>query len=73
MATGAIRPAVRPDLSNVVKSVEDALNGVAYRDDSAIVHQVVTKQFAHSPRVELRLKPFVGKSISQNNDHRRKK
>lgn len=72
MATGAIRPAVRPDLSNVLKSVEDALNGVAYRDDSMIVHQVIKKQFAYSPRVELRLKPFVPRVATENPDPRRK-
>jgi len=31
------RPTGRPDLSNLVKLVEDALNGNAYRDDSRIV------------------------------------
>ena len=30
----------RPDISNLIKSVEDALNGIAYRDDAqiAVVH-----------------------------------
>ena len=31
------RPTCKPDMDNIVKAVADALNGVAYRDDSGIV------------------------------------
>ena len=31
------RPEVRPDIDNIVKIVMDALNGVAYKDDSQVV------------------------------------
>ena len=37
----------RPDLSNVQKGIEDALNGVAYTDDSANVHHIHTKRYAN--------------------------
>ena len=30
-------PLKTPDLSNIVKSIEDALNGIAYKDDSQII------------------------------------
>lgn len=33
----------KPDTSNIVKLVEDALNGVAYRDDSQIVGEIPMK------------------------------
>ena len=33
----------KPDASNIVKLVEDALNGVAYRDDSQIVGEIPMK------------------------------
>ena len=36
----------RPDLDNVVKSIKDGLNGIAYLDDSQIVYLVATKQWA---------------------------
>lgn len=41
----------RPDNSNLVKIVEDALNGVAYRDDAQIASLHVWKVFG--PRAEL--------------------
>ncbi len=34
---GKIRPNKKPDVDNIIKAVLDALNGVAYTDDAAIV------------------------------------
>ena len=53
MEAGLIWPTTRPDMSNVVKAVEDALNGVAYRDDSLIVRGVTEKKYSWTPRVEI--------------------
>ena len=51
-----IRPKTRPDVSNVIKGIEDALNGVWYKDDSQIVeYGVIGKWYAESPRVYVRL------------------
>ena len=36
----------RPDLDNIIKSIKDGLNGIAYEDDSQIVYLVATKQWA---------------------------
>ena len=36
----------RPDLDNIVKSIKDGLNKIAYEDDSQIVHLVAMKQWA---------------------------
>ncbi|WP_337952360.1 RusA family crossover junction endodeoxyribonuclease [Mitsuokella jalaludinii] len=51
-----IRPTTRPDVSNVIKGIEDALNGVWYADDSQIVeYGVIGKWYAEEPRVYVRL------------------
>lgn len=44
---------VKPDGSNVLKLVEDALNGLVYPDDSAIVDAQVQKFYGDSERIEL--------------------
>lgn len=49
MLLGEIRPTTKPDCSNLCKAIEDALNRVAYPDDSYIVELVVTKLYAETP------------------------
>lgn len=48
MLTGEIRPTKRPDADNVLKCM-DALNGIAFRDDSQIVRAVVDKFYDAAP------------------------
>lgn len=50
---GRERPTKKPDLSNIVKGIEDALNGLAYKDDSSIVYLSVAKYYSEVPRVEV--------------------
>lgn len=51
MLARIIRPAVKPDLDNLDKAVMDALNKVAYKDDSQIVAKVSKKHYAEIPSV----------------------
>ena len=46
----------KPDIDNVVKSVFDALNNLAFEDDSNIVEVSAKKMYSNNPRVELELK-----------------
>lgn len=39
-------PAVKPDATKLVRSTEDSLTGIAWRDDAQIVHQVAIKRYA---------------------------
>lgn len=45
IATGKLHPTKKPDADNIAKSVCDALNHIAYHDDSQIVMLVVTKRY----------------------------
>ena len=51
---GKLRPTTKPDVSNVLKGVEDALKGVWYVDDSQIVgYGELGKWYAERPRIEI--------------------
>jgi len=51
MLAGIEKPAKKPDFDNVGKVICDALNGLAYRDDSAITTATVRKRWASVPCV----------------------
>ncbi|MBD7984436.1 RusA family crossover junction endodeoxyribonuclease [Sporosarcina sp. Sa2YVA2] len=43
---GILLPVTRPDLSNYCKGIEDALNGIIWKDDSQIVSLTLEKHYA---------------------------
>lgn len=55
MLDGLIFPTKKPDCSNILKSIEDALNDVAYVDDSQIVEVMMIKFYDEIPRVDVDL------------------
>ena len=55
MLDGLIRPTKKPDLDNICKIILDALNQIAYADDSQVVEIVLTKYYSEQPRVELEI------------------
>lgn len=55
---GLIRPAVKPDWDNLSKNICDALNGIAYPDDKAIVHGEVKKFYALKDSVFVRIEAW---------------
>jgi len=56
IADGSEKPTKKPDASNVLKSVEDGMNGVVYKDDSQIVNIHVTKVYSSEPGVDICIK-----------------
>ena len=54
-ASGAHRPIVKADLSNYLKSFEDALNGVLWKDEAMIVHEEIDKYYSDKPRIEVEI------------------
>ena len=61
MYENVLRPAKKPDWDNIGKIICDALNGVAYRDDSQIVEAVCRKYYGTFPRVEVRISDAADK------------
>lgn len=57
MRLGRIRPTKKPDSSNIQKSIEDGLNGVAYHDDSQIVDSEIHRFYGTTPGVWVLIKP----------------
>lgn len=45
----------KPDSDNIAKAILDALNGVAYYDDSQVVGLTVKKEYGDSARVEVEI------------------
>lgn len=52
---GKINPIKAPDCDNIAKVCLDALNGIAYKDDSQITCLLVMKKYAEKPKVEIYL------------------
>lgn len=80
MARGEVRPTSKPDCDNIAKIVLDALNGLAYKDDSSVVSLRVEKLYAEEPRVEVSLygsaeaepmvdMPSMQQGIQENGKH----
>lgn len=57
MARGEIRPMKKPDWDNVGKVVSDALNKLAYRDDTQIVDCTVRKFYSERPKITVKISP----------------
>ena len=54
-----IRPIKKPDSSNVTKGIEDALNKVAYHDDTQIVDSQIRRFYSDTPRIVVTIQEAV--------------
>jgi Holliday junction resolvase RusA-like endonuclease len=55
MRDNSIRPTKKPDTDNLGKICLDALNELAYKDDSQVVELLVSKWYSENPRVEVEI------------------
>lgn len=55
---GLCSPLKKPDADNIAKIICDALNGVAYKDDTQIVELRVRKIYAAEPSVSVLIDEF---------------
>jgi Holliday junction resolvase RusA-like endonuclease len=53
---GMDQPIKKPDASNILKSVEDGMNGIVYTDDSQIISLHVTKVYSTLAGVDVCVK-----------------
>lgn len=63
MQHGLVLPTRKPDLDNVLKAVADAVNGVAYKDDSQIVEIVAKKLFSSEEGIRVEIGPATEGNI----------
>jgi Holliday junction resolvase RusA-like endonuclease len=56
--TGEIKPGKKPDLDNIAKAWNDALNGVVYRDDSLICRMALDKRYGPQALVVVTVRPM---------------
>lgn len=59
MLKGEIRHNKRPDIDNCIKSITDALNNIAYKDDSQIVQVIASKLYSEEPRTEVIIEKII--------------
>lgn len=53
MLEDIVKPTKRADEDNILKICQDALNGIAWYDDSQITNGGCIKRYAEEPRVEI--------------------
>ncbi len=53
----SITPSKRPDISNIIKLVEDALNTVVFRDDCLVVELHCQKIYGMTPMLRIAVSP----------------
>ena len=56
---GSEQPMKKPDSSNVLKSVEDAMNGVVYKDDCQIINHHMTRVYSTLAGVDICVKEYL--------------
>ena len=64
--SGEIGMTTKPDLSNVLKGIEDAMNGIVYLDDSQIIEAVVRKLYGDYPRANITVVEADGRGSQGN-------
>lgn len=60
MLEGRELPLKKPDMDNIVKVVADALNGVAYHDDTQIVYVAAKKCYSAMEGLDITVEEYTG-------------
>ena len=57
---GLIRSTKKPDVSNILKAIEDGCNGIVWRDDSQVVELKLSKSYGDKPRAVVSISEMEG-------------
>ena len=66
MLSNAIRPMKKPDVDNVAKVVCDALNKLAYNDDTQVVRLEIYKFYGEQEKLIVEIVPTIDKTIANS-------
>lgn len=59
MLDGEIKHTKKPDCDNMAKIVLDALNGIAFEDDSQVVELSIKKEYGLNPKTQIKLRRLI--------------
>jgi len=54
-----LMPTTKPDLTKLIRPLEDALRGIVFKDDAQICQTVAVKQYGESARVDVKVRVIV--------------
>lgn len=63
MLNRQLRPVTKPDIDNLAKSILDAINGIAYKDDNQIVDLLARKYYAEVPFIRVMVEDWTPKEV----------
>ena len=58
MLENKINPTKKPDIDNIVKIVLDAMNGIAFKDDTQITKLQVEKLYSTSESISVKISEY---------------
>ena len=68
MRTNEVQPTLKPDWDNIGKIISDALNDVAWHDDTQVVEAHVKKCYGITPMVCVRIEPVGEATIHEDSE-----
>ena len=58
MLSNQINPTKKPDIDNIVKIILDAMNGIAFKDDTQITKLNVEKTYSTQEKVQIKIRQY---------------
>lgn len=58
MKKGSVSPTQKPDIDNIAKSVLDAMNKIAFKDDNQVTKISIEKCFGTEEKIEIKIEEY---------------